>query len=115
MSATTSSWTRGTGSAYYLGTYTKTTSDGSELRLSGAYLDSLGLVVTRCSSCGSVAIYVNGAYWRAVNTYSAITQNEVIVPQPALSLRKVTIVLKDAGKGKQLIVDGLGVMRLSQK
>jgi hypothetical protein len=111
MSAITPGWTHGSGSAYYLGTYTMTSSYGTELRIAGVYLRTLALVVTRCPNCGSVAIYMNGAYWRTVSTYSATTQHEVIDLQPSFSLRRVTIVLKDVSTGKQLIVEGLGVLQ----
>ena len=109
LSMITSGWVRGTGSAYYLDAYAKTTVFGAELRLGVAELDRMALVVTRCSACGSVAIYLNGVYWRTVSTYGATTKHQVILLQPTFSLRKATIVLKDVSKGKQLIVEGLGL------
>ncbi|MHB8245583.1 MAG: IPT/TIG domain-containing protein [Acidimicrobiales bacterium] len=111
LSSLTPGWARGFGHAYYLGTYAKTTSVGAKLRLANAELDRMALVVTRCRSCGSVAIYLNGAYWRTVSTYSAITKHQVLLLLPRFSPKRATIVLKDVSKGRQLLIEGLGVTR----
>jgi len=109
LAATTPGWARRSGAGYYLGSYTSTSRYNAELRITGARLDRMAIVVTRCATCGEVAIYVNGGYWRTVRTYASKTTHQVILVQPAFALRKATIILKDVTKGKRLIVEGLGV------
>jgi hypothetical protein len=66
-------WTWVATSTAYRSTTTNSRSVGAQLRLSNARVRRLALVVTMCSHCGSVAIYLNGTYWRSVNTYSTTT------------------------------------------
>lgn len=108
---TSGAWTRGKAPGYYHGTYTKTKTYRAKLRRANAQLDRLALVVTRCSSCGKVAIYLNGHYWRTVSTYHARTQHKVVLTLPTFRLRTATVVLKAVSKGRLLLIDGLGVTR----
>jgi hypothetical protein len=111
LPSVTSGWSRTTSSASYFGTITRTTISGAKLQLGSAQVDQIGLVVTRCSTCGRVSIYLNGVFWRRVSTYSATTQHRVMLIQPRFSLRTTTITLRSADAGKQLIIDGMSIAR----
>lgn len=67
--------------------------------------------MAQCPSCGSVALYLNDVYWRTVSTYAATTRRAVVLLQPAVSQRGTTITLRNASAGRDLIVDGLAVLR----
>ncbi|MBV9821105.1 MAG: hypothetical protein JO144_02585 [Actinobacteria bacterium] len=111
LSAATSGWSRTSSTGSYLGTLTRTRTAGAQLRLTGAQTDRFALVVAQCPSCGSVALYLNNAYWRTVSTYAATTRRAVVLLQPPFSQRGTTITLRNVSAGRDLIVDGLAVLR----
>ena len=108
LATATSGWTRHAATGYYLGSYLETTNDGSELRLSGAMADQVDLVVTECPACASVRVYLNGRVLKTISTYSRTVRHGVVVVLASFSLRRSTIVLRDASKGT-LIVEGIGI------
>jgi Fibronectin type III domain len=111
LSAITTGWSRITASSAYRGTLTTTTTNGAKLRLIGAHTDRIALVVMTCTSCGKIAIYLNGTYWRTVNTWASATHTRVILLPGTFSLRTATIVLANVSAGKRLIIDGIGIAR----
>ncbi len=104
----TAGWTRHSGAAYYLHSYLETTTERAELRLVGAEIGQVAPVVTKCPSCGRLAVYVNGRLLRTVNTYAPTTRHGVVIQLPSIALRRATITLEAASKGR-LIIEGLGV------
>jgi hypothetical protein len=111
LAAATSGWTRLRSSGSYQGTITKSAHLGARLRLSGAVADRLALIVTRCSTCGKVGIYLGSTLWATVSTYSATTRKEAIILPGSFRLRTTTITLRVATSGKPVMIDGLGVAR----
>ncbi|MDQ1745055.1 MAG: hypothetical protein QOE23_3394 [Pseudonocardiales bacterium] len=105
------SWARPPSAGSYLGTLTRTNTLGAQLQLYSAQTDRIALVVAQCPTCGNVAIYLNNVYWRTVSTYAATTRRGVILLQPGFSQRTTTITLRNASVGKDLIIDGLGILR----
>ena len=112
LAATTSGWTRLASGSAFQGTLTRAFASGTALRLNSAHTDLLGLVVTTCSTCGNVAIYLNGVYWRTVSTHSSTTHAQVILMLPRFSLRIASVTLKKASSGGQAIIDGLAISRV---
>jgi hypothetical protein len=111
MGATTSGWTRATSSLYYLGTYTSTTTLNAKLARTGVVLDRVGIVATRCPTCGVVGVYVGSTLIGKINLYSATTQRKVVLALPRFSLRTGTVTVKVLTSGKLVQVDGLAVSR----
>ncbi|MGB8652678.1 MAG: fibronectin type III domain-containing protein, partial [Mycobacteriales bacterium] len=111
LTAATSGWSRLTSSSAHRSTLTRTTTYGARLTLSGAQVDRVALVVTTCSTCGSVAIYVNGGLWHTVSTAASSSHWKVIILPGSFSLRSAAIVLRSVSSGKQLLVDGLAIAR----
>lgn len=111
LAAVSGGWTRPASSGSYLGTVTRTSTLGAQLRLTVPETNRIALVVTQCPTCGNVAIYLNNVYWRTVPTYAATTRRGVILAQPAFSRRSTTITLRSMSAGKNLLVDGLGITR----
>lgn len=107
-----SGWTRpAANSAFYLSTSTYTTTSGRTLTRTGAQLDRVALLVTRCASCGSVGVYLNGTLLKTVSLYASNTQRQVLIVLPAFSLRSATVTVKSLSSGKLVQVDGLGISR----
>jgi hypothetical protein len=104
-------WARRTGRAYYLGTVTSGTQKGATLSKSGLALDRLAVVVTKCSGCGSIAVFVGSKKVGTVNLSASVTKNKVIVTFPRFSFRTGTVTLKVLSSGKKVLIDGLGVSR----
>lgn len=74
LSTTTGTWTLLTGSSYYDNTYTQSATASSALTLPTVQADRFELMATRCSTCGSVGIYVGGTLLKTVNLSSSVTQ-----------------------------------------
>jgi hypothetical protein len=111
LSTATSGWTRSTSSAAFAGTTTRTTTAGARLSLSNAHVDRIALIVTQCSTCGRVAITLNGVVFKTVNTFGSATHYKVVIIEPPFSLRTTTIGLRALDSGKNLIIDALSVAR----
>jgi hypothetical protein len=105
-------WTRRTGSAYYLGTYTVTTHQNATLTRSGAQFDRVGILATRCATCGTVGIYSGTTLLGKINLAHSTTQHQVLLILPKLaSVRTATIKIKVLSSGKTVQIDGLAVSR----
>jgi hypothetical protein len=99
-------WRKLTGAAFYAGTALKTKVKGRVLKL-GVTGRQLALVASRCGTCGSVKVLVNGALVRKVSLKGAAADRVVfpIVSYPSARTLKVKIVTKSS---KKVVIDGLG-------
>jgi hypothetical protein len=112
LGAGSKAWSRKSSPAAYLGTTTVTSTKDAKLTLSGAKVRQIALVVGTCSSCGKIAVYLNGTLWRTIDTHSGSTKSKVVLVVPPFALKSATIVLKDvSASSKHLVIDGIGVSR----
>jgi len=109
--AASAGWSRVSWSLFYRGTATQTSKTGAYLTRSGAALTRVAVVATRCPSCGTVGVYVNGSSVGTVNLYSATTLRKAVISLPPFSYRTGTVTLKVLSTGKLIQVDGLGISR----
>lgn len=109
--AASAQWTRSTGSGFYLDTVTRTTTKGATLTRTSARLSRVALVVTKCPTCGSVAVYVGSTLVGKVNLARATKASQVLVVLPAFSLRAGTVTVKVLTSGKPVLIEGLGIFR----
>lgn len=109
--AASAGWSRVAWSLFYRGTATQTSKAGAYLARPGAALRRVALVATRCPSCGTVGIYINGTSVGTVNLYSATTLRKAVIALPPFSYRTGTVTLKVLSTGKLIQVDGLGISR----
>jgi hypothetical protein len=110
LAAATGGWTRGGHKGYYFRTFTGATSRGRTLTRSGAQLDRVGIVVTRCPTCGKVDVYVGKKFLGTVPLHAASLQRSKIVLLPPFSLR--TRLVRLVTHGPSLVrIDGLVVSR----
>ncbi|MGB8649898.1 MAG: hypothetical protein WCD35_04470 [Mycobacteriales bacterium] len=100
-------WGRYTGAhGYFLGSFTSTTRYGATLTRTGLRTSRLNLIALRCSTCGKVAVYLNGAGFTTVNL-QASTSSLAVIPLPRFSLRSATVTLKVVTSGRTVRIDGL--------
>jgi len=104
-------WSRKTGSGFYAGTVTTATKAGATLSRTGVQASRLGLVATRCTTCGTVGVYLSGRLFTTVNLRAASTQRRALISLPAFSQRTTTVTLKVMSSGKLVQIDGLAVAR----
>jgi hypothetical protein len=108
---TSAGWSRTAWNLFYRGTATETTKAGSYLTRPGSAVSRVAVVATRCPTCGTVGVYVNGASVGSVNLYSATTVRQSVVALPPFAYRTGTVMLKVLSTGKFVQVDGLGISR----
>jgi hypothetical protein len=108
---TSANWTRNVGTAYYTGTATSSKHLNETLTRTGARLDRLALLATKCSTCGTVGLYVNGALIGKVSLHATTTQNRRLITLPAFTYRTGTVTIKVLTSGKLVRIDGLGISR----
>jgi len=102
-------WTRGTSSAFYLSTYTQTTGLNRTLVRTGTRLDRVGIVATKCPTCGVVAVYVGSTLIGKISLYAKTTVRKAIIALPKFSLRTGTLTVKVLTSGKLIQLDGLAI------
>jgi Tol biopolymer transport system component len=107
----TSGWSAGSSSSYYRSTYVKSTTYQSKIRamiIPGASVVSI--VGTKCSTCGSIAVYVNNYYRGTFNMYAASTLYKQVFTLPVGPpyYYSIDIVALTTG-GKKVVIDGVAV------
>jgi hypothetical protein len=105
-----SGWSRRTGRGYYRGTVTATRTKGAALTLKAAELDRVALVATRCSGCGSIAIYVGSHLIGKVSLAASRTHRRQIIAFPRFSYRKGAIMIRTLA-AKPVQIDGIAISR----
>jgi hypothetical protein len=108
---TSDGWRSRTGSKYYSGTFRSTRRKGATLTLSGAVLKRVGIVATRCPSCGKVKVLVDGRKVGAVNLKAPSLRRRQVVMLPAFRREKGTVTLKVRSSGLRVQVDGIVTSR----
>jgi hypothetical protein len=104
-------WVRGKGTAYYLHTATLTTGSAAVLVRTGARLDRIAVVATRCATCGMVGIYVGNRLIGKINLYLAKTRYQQILFLPRFSYRTGAVVIRSLTSRKLVAIDGLVITR----
>ena len=103
-------WVRGTGSAYYLHTVMSTTHAGSALSRAHVHASALLLVVTRCKTCGTVAVYEGKRLVKTLSLTASTTRNRVqITVTLPVKANGATIFLRATTANKPVRVDALGL------
>ncbi|HJQ04452.1 MAG TPA: hypothetical protein VJ872_03355 [Nocardioides sp.] len=105
--ATSRGWRRTSGSGYFLGTATRTTTRGATLSHGTVRLDRVGVVATTCPTCGTVGVYVGGRLVGRISLVSSGTHNRVVKLLPSFTTRTATVSVRVLTSGRLLAVDGL--------
>lgn len=104
-------WAATTAAAYYGGTMRSTATRGSTLTRTGVTARRLALVVTRCATCGTVGVYLNGVLLKQVSLAASRTAYQQVVAVDLGSVRSGTVTVR-ALDTRRVYVDGLGVSRV---
>ncbi|MFI5713659.1 choice-of-anchor D domain-containing protein [Kribbella sp. NPDC051620] len=111
LTMATSGWARVSSSRFYLGTGTQTKASGAALTRT-VQGKRFFLIATRCSTCGSVAVYAGNRYLTTVNLAYPTTHYQVVLGLPVQStLFNGTLTLRTVSTGKLVQIDGLAVGR----
>jgi hypothetical protein len=102
-------WSRGTGTGYYLSTYTLTKSSSKTLRLPSATLDRVGIVATKCPSCGTVDVYVGTTRVARFSLYATRTLRQQILIARPFTATSSSVRVISRSSGKTIVIDGLFV------
>ena len=111
--AASAGWSRLKSSTRYLGTYSYTTRRYATLSLSHVSFRALGLVVTVCKGCGSVAVYVGSTYYGtfSLNWTSTATKHVTLVRASKTLVGPTTVTIKVVSSGTPVSIEGLGLIR----
>ncbi|MGZ6527027.1 MAG: delta-60 repeat domain-containing protein [Actinomycetota bacterium] len=102
-------WTSGTNSAYYRGTYRVSTTYGAYLTLPIVYRH-LAIVVTTCATCGTFRVYLGSTLLKTVSTYATASHYKVVIEVSVVSpARSGTLKIVQVSTGKRVIIDGVAV------
>jgi hypothetical protein len=110
--ARSGSWSRLTGSGHYRSTVTQTTSRSVSLTRSGVQTRRITLVVTKCPTCGSLAVYWGKTKIATVGLYSSTTKRRQLVPLRLLTkVSSGTLTIRSTSSGRRVMVDGVAFRR----
>jgi hypothetical protein len=106
-----SGWSRKTGSGFYKGTYTSSSTAGATLTLSGVAAKRIAVMVEKCSSCGSMRVYWGTTLLGTWSLHASSTQKKVYIQVANFgSVRTGTLRIRDASG--LVVVDGVAIRRV---
>lgn len=111
LKMTSGRWTRLTDRYSLDGTVSRTSTHGATLSLGESRGRQVGLVMTTCTGCGRVGVYVGGRLVTTVATYSRGTARRKLVGVWSTGGREGAVTVRLRQKGRTMIVDGLAVLR----
>ena len=106
--AKTAGWKRTTAAGYLANTYTSTSTINTSLATTSALnVRRIGLIATRCPSCGSVAVYIGATKVGTISLRAATTTSRASIVLPTLPAARSGIVkFIVTTKGKLVRIDG---------
>jgi aryl-phospho-beta-D-glucosidase BglC (GH1 family) len=106
----TGRWKRATTAGYFRGTYSRSSTAGDRLTLTGIQAKRLAVVATKCPGCGTIKLVWNGVVLQQVSLASTKTQRKQVVAQVALAgLQSGDVSVVVATGGSPVEIDGLGI------
>jgi hypothetical protein len=104
-------WARGTGSSYWNGTITATSTNAATATRTGAEFDRVGIVATRGPGMGTIAIYIGTTQIGQISLAATSTTYQNLIPLPPISYHTATVAVKVVSSGKPVQLDGLALSR----
>lgn len=74
-------------------------------------MDRVGIVATKCASCGIVGVYVGSTLIGKLNLYASATDYRQVILLPKFGYRTGTVTVKVLTSGKTIQIDGLSISR----
>ena len=107
---TSTGWTRGTGTSYFRQTFTAGTKQNATLKSPTIRATRLGILATKCPTCGSIAVDLGSTRIGTLSLYSATTQKKQLLLLPRFATpRSGVVTVKVMSTGKTIQIDGLAV------
>ncbi len=107
----TSGWSSRSGSAYYMGTYAQSTTQGAYL-LSGSYrAKRIVLIATKCSTCGTIEVYRGSTRLARISLRSSSTRYRQLINIKTYSsvTSAARYKIRVYTSGKLVRIEGLGL------
>ena len=104
-------WVPGTGSSYWNGTITVTSTSAATAGRTGAELDRVGIVATRGPGMGTVAVYIGATQVGQISLAATATSYRNLILLPRFSYGTATVAVKVVSSGKPVQLYGLAVSR----
>jgi hypothetical protein len=102
-------WDKRSGKGYFQDTYSFATERGAFIEQAKQGFKSLVLVATRCSGCGTVAVYLKDRLLKTIRLSAAATEKRQIIPVASWRAKHAGRVrLEVVSNGKDVIIEGLG-------
>lgn len=103
-------WGSTTNAVFYLGTRSHTFTAGRTLSLNGSIAKRISIIVTTCSTCGTVDVYVGSTRLKRVSLFSTSTKHRRFITISA-SAPSGQVRIVDVVSGKLVGFDGLALSR----
>ncbi|MCC5947452.1 MAG: PD40 domain-containing protein [Nitriliruptoraceae bacterium] len=110
--ATSSGWSRGTGSSFLDGTITSTTRAGAELTRGEVRARQVSVIATRCPTCGTADVFIGTTRVGRLDLTAPTTRRQQVIAlpvQPAVRTGRLTI--RTTSSGRPVAIDGVAVRR----
>ena len=106
-------WGKGLSTAYYRGTYLRSTSHGAYLTRTGVVARRIALLATVCRTCGTVKVYWGSTLIKTVRLYSSTTAYKRLISVALFSsVRTGTLKIVVSSYSKQVLIDGVAIRRV---
>jgi hypothetical protein len=108
-----SGWTRIKPSGSFRGTAMRSTTKGATLSLNDVKAKRLALVVSRCGTCGRVAVFRGGKRLAVLDLSGSAKKNVILKVKTFSSVKSAAkIRIRVLSSGKKVIIEGLAVGRV---
>jgi hypothetical protein len=104
-------WSRATATGYYHRTFSRSSTQGAGLALSGVQADRVAVVVDECATCGTLDVKLGSTLLARVNLHAATTHRSRLILLPVFRLRSGTLHLLVHSSAKPVIIDAVGLSR----
>jgi hypothetical protein len=108
--AASRSWSRRTGSRFYMGTVTTASRAGAWLATGKVGARRIALIATKCSTCGSVRVYLAGRLVGMVPLHASRITHGAVVWLPAFARHTGTLTIQVATSGSLIQIDGVAAL-----
>lgn len=103
----TGGWSRGTGSSYVHGTWTRASTAKVSLTRAGVSARRVGVVATTCSTCGSLDVWVGSTYAGRVSLVSSTWRTKQVRWLPAFTSTRAGTLTVRTTSSRTVLVDGV--------
>ena len=112
LAISSGSWTRNTGTGYFLDTHTDSSNPKATLEVTGVQARRLAIIVTTCSTCGDIEVRWSGTLLDKLSLKSSTTRKKVLISLASFTSVRTGTVEIEVSTGKLVKIDGLAVSQV---